>query len=135
MKWRSTPPCHMKIRAIVIIALRKAIRVLKIRSKNICDLENFCTIMEERMIKNEYNNIFDNTKRRRCIMDWFHFSSLYPIDIVLFTRIKSNFRLVHVFPLFFAKKRKKKNLNRDIYFRWEYNLRQKSFIKITICET
>ena len=66
---QTTPPCHMKIRAIIIIALRKAIRVLKIRSKNICDLENLCTIMEERMVKNVYNDIFDNTKRRRWIMD------------------------------------------------------------------
>ena len=41
-------------------------------------------------------------------------------------------QLVYVFPLFFAKR---KNLNLDIYFRWEYNLRQKPFIKITICET
>ena len=48
------PPCHLKIRAIIIFALRKAIRVLKIRSKNISDLENLCTITESRMVKNVY---------------------------------------------------------------------------------
>ena len=50
----------MKIRAIIIIALRKVIRVLNIRSKNVFDWENLCTIIEERMVKNVYNDIVDN---------------------------------------------------------------------------
>ena len=65
---QTAPPCHLKIRSIIIIALREAIRVLKIRSKNITELENLCTIMEERMVKNVYH-IFDNSKRRRWILD------------------------------------------------------------------
>ena len=54
---QTAPPRHMKIRAIIIVALRKAIRVLKIRSKNVFDLENLCTIREERMVKKLFNEI------------------------------------------------------------------------------
>ena len=50
------------------------------------DLENLCTKMEERMVKNVYNDIFDNSKRRRWIMDRFYLLSPSPI---LFSVLKS----------------------------------------------
>ena len=56
---------HIKIRAII----RKAIREMIFFSKNVFDLENLCTIMEERMVKNVYNDSFNNIKSRRWIMD------------------------------------------------------------------
>ena len=43
---------------------QKRYKSTEIRSKNVFDLENLCTIMEERMVNNVYNDIFDNTKQK-----------------------------------------------------------------------
>ena len=61
-------PNPMKIRAIIIVALRKTIRILKLRSQYIFDLENLCAIMEDRMVNNVFNDVFNRTNRR-WIMD------------------------------------------------------------------
>ena len=45
---------------------------MKIRSKNGIDLENLCTIMEERMVKKVYNDIFDNTKKKGKWIDFIY---------------------------------------------------------------
>ena len=61
-------PRPQKIRAIIINIIRKTIRILKLRSRSISMLDNLCTVMEERLIKNTYNKQFD-TGRKRWIMD------------------------------------------------------------------
>lgn len=61
-------PRPQKIRAIIINIIRKTIRILKLRSRNISMLDNLCIVMEERLIKNTYNKQFD-TGRKRWIMD------------------------------------------------------------------
>ena len=58
-----TSPRPQKIRAIIINNIRKTIRILKLRSKKVCELENLCIIMEERLIQNTYNKHFDNRHR------------------------------------------------------------------------
>ena len=57
-------PRPQKIRAIIINNIRKTIRILKLRSKKVIDLDNLCLIMEERLTQNTYNKHFDNRNRR-----------------------------------------------------------------------
>ena len=60
-------PRPQKIRAIIINNIRKTIRILKLRSKKVIDLDNLCLIMEERLTQNTYNKHFDNN---HCTKLW-----------------------------------------------------------------
>lgn len=57
-------PRPQKIRGIIINCIRKTIRILKLRSSAVMDLEHFGSTMEERLIQNTYNKLFDRNRRR-----------------------------------------------------------------------